>query len=471
MTPDRKPPDQAATDDGAPAAQGRQVSPPNHDPAERPGTAVDRGGRGGEQDMRGAADDGSAMPPDGTSGKRSVPDESAGPVRGADDAAAGSGAGRVKRLVGRLVALSDKDFGSAAHSEKATARIGVWLGVAFGICLVTGLLSHFVQRGPGWFYWPSAPVNLYRVTQGLHVLSGIAAVPLLFAKLWSVYPKLFGRPLVRNLPHAIERGSILLLSGAAFFELATGLFNSAQNYVWGFSFPPAHYAVAWIAIGSILVHVAVKLPVIRRALARVSDEPAPERGALSRRAFLRTTWLATGTAIVATAGTSVPFLRDVSPLSMRTARGPQGLPVNKTAHAARVRPVDDAWRLRIVGRERTIELSRGELEDMATATEELPISCVEGWSQSAVWQGVRVADLLELAGAEPGARVRVTSLDRGIYGRSTLPGSHSGDPKTLLALRLNGEPLALDHGYPCRLIAPNRPGVLQTKWVTRLEVL
>jgi DMSO/TMAO reductase YedYZ molybdopterin-dependent catalytic subunit len=410
------------------------------------------------------------MTPDGKRGTRSTPDERATAPAVADDEAAGD-AGRVKRLVGRLVSLSDKDFTSAAHSEKATARIGVWLGIAFGICFVTGLLSHFVQRGPGWFYWPSTPVNLYRVTQGLHVLSGIAAVPLLFAKLWSVYPKLFGRPLVRSLPHAIERGSILLLSGAAFFELATGLFNSAQNYVWGFSFPPAHYAVAWIAIGSILVHVAVKLPVIRRALPRASEEPATERGALSRRAFLRTTWLATGTAVVATAGTSVPFLRDVSPLSMRTARGPQGLPVNKTAHAARISRVDDTWRLRIAGPGGTIELSRGELEDMATATEELPISCVEGWSQSAVWQGVRVADLLEIAGAEPGARVRVVSLDKGIYGRSTLPGSHSGDPKTLLALRLNGEPLALDHGYPCRLIAPNRPGVLQTKWVTRLEVL
>jgi DMSO/TMAO reductase YedYZ molybdopterin-dependent catalytic subunit len=40
----------------------------------------------------------------------------------------------------------------------------------------------------------------------------------------------------------------------------------------------------------------------------------------------------------------------------------------------------------------------------------------------------------------------------------------------MLALELNGETLALDHGYPVRLIAPNRPGVLQTKWVSRIEV-
>jgi DMSO/TMAO reductase YedYZ molybdopterin-dependent catalytic subunit len=35
---------------------------------------------------------------------------------------------------------------------------------------------------------------------------------------------------------------------------------------------------------------------------------------------------------------------------------------------------------------------------------------------------------------------------------------------------VNGEPLSLDHGYPCRLIAPDRPGVMQTKWVSALVV-
>ena len=40
-----------------------------------------------------------------------------------------------------------------------------------------------------------------------------------------------------------------------------------------------------------------------------------------------------------------------------------------------------------------------------------------------------------------------------------------------LALRVNGETLHIDHGYPCRLIAPNRPGVMQTKWASHLEVM
>jgi DMSO/TMAO reductase YedYZ molybdopterin-dependent catalytic subunit len=48
---------------------------------------------------------------------------------------------------------------------------------------------------------------------------------------------------------------------------------------------------------------------------------------------------------------------------------------------------------------------------------------------------------------------------------------HARDRMTLIALRVNGEPLHADHGYPCRLIAPSRPGVLQTKWLSRIEVI
>src|SRR5437660_6500656 len=167
----------------------------------------------------------------------------------------------------------ESGFRGAAHDERVTARIGLWLAIAFGICFLTGLLSHAIQHPPAWFWWPSRPAALYQVTQGLHVISGVAAIPLLLAKLWTVYPKLFGRPVVRSVPHALERGSILVLSGAAFFELGTGLFNSVQNYVWGFYFPTAHYAVAWVAVGSILIHIAVKLPVIRRGLRRLDPEP------------------------------------------------------------------------------------------------------------------------------------------------------------------------------------------------------
>src|SRR5262249_46131571 len=105
-------------------------------------------------------------------------------------------------------------------------------------------------------------------------------------------------------------------------------------------------------------------------------------------------------------------------------------------------------------------------------TARLPITCVEGWSASGTWRGVRARDLLRAAGVDEAATVRVESLERdGRYRISELAPPHWRDPLTLFALELNGAPLALAHGYPCRLIAPNRPGVMQTKWISRLVVI
>jgi molybdopterin-dependent oxidoreductase-like protein protein len=278
----------------------------------------------------------------------------------------------------------------------------------------------------------------------------------------------------------LERASIAALVASAIFLLVTGLANSAQWYPWDFSFRATHYAIAWVAIGSLVVHVAVKLPVIRRALtsdveSTADDRPtATEPGVLSRRGLLRTTWAAAGVAALAVAGSAVPFLRQVSVFAVRSGEGPQGVPVNKSAAAAHITDemVGPAYRLEVVYGDRTVALTREDLRALAQRTESLPIACVEGWSAGGTWTGVRVRDLLDLVGAPAGSDVRVESLQqRGPFRATTLPGNFADDPLTLLATGLDGEPLALDHGYPCRLIAPDRPGVLQTKWVTRLEVL
>ncbi|WP_461030934.1 molybdopterin-dependent oxidoreductase, partial [Streptomyces sparsus] len=129
------------------------------------------------------------------------------------------------------------------------------------------------------------------------------------------------------------------------------------------------------------------------------------------------------------------------------------------------------WRLDVDG-PRPFSLTLAELGGLPQSRAELPITCVEGWSASALWEGVRLGELLERAGAPSGAAVRVVSLQQGGAFRTSVIGpGHARDPLTLLALRINGEVLNADHGYPARVISANRPGVLQTKWVTRLEVL
>jgi DMSO/TMAO reductase YedYZ molybdopterin-dependent catalytic subunit len=241
----------------------------------------------------------------------------------------------------------------------------------------------------------------------------------------------------------------------------------------GFFFTTAHYWTAWLAIGALLVHIAVQLPVIRRGLTR---EPLRDKASgLSRRGLLTAVAASAGVVTVATAGQTVPRLGAVSVLAPRRPDlGPQRLPVNTSARAAQVTKLaaDPGYRLRLTGPAGTRLLSRPELEAMPQHTASLPIACVEGWSADAVWTGVPVADLLALVGVPDGdAQVLVESLQQhSRYAMSVLAPPHARDPLTLLALRLNGEPLALDHGYPARLIAPNRPGVLQTKWVAALTV-
>lgn len=374
---------------------------------------------------------------------------------------------------------TEESFTSPLRDRRLSARVGTWLGVCFGICFVTGLISH-------WYYLtglplvpPTRPVWGYRLTQGLHVVTGTAAVPLLLVKLWSVYPKLFARVPFGNLRalvlHLLERASIAVLVASAIFQLATGLANSSQWYPWSFSFRATHYAVAWIAVGSLVVHVAVKLPIIREAWARPVPEPADATYAgPSRRTVLRAALLASAVAAASTAGGTVTWLRKVSVFAVRSGEGPQGVPINRSAQAAGVTTTarDPGFRLTLAHGAREVVLSREQLTGMTQRTHALPIACVEGWSAAATWTGVRLSELMALVGAPHDADLRVQSLQtRGAFGVTRIPSSFAYDDLTLLALELNGETLTLDHGYPCRLIAPDRPGVFQTKWVTRIEVV
>ncbi len=396
-------------------------------------------------------------------------------------------AGRGRRLPVQVP--TEEQLRTPGRSPAVAARVGLWLGICFGVAFLTGLYSHVLQDQPGWFAPPTRPVWLYRVTQGVHYLTGVACVPLLLVKLYAVYPKLFARPPRGDrralLLHGLERGSIGVLVASAVFQVATGLANASQWYPWSFSFRATHYAVAWVVTGALLVHIAVKLPVIRAALGRPVDAPddspvdapddtAPDQPAgLSRRGLLATTGTATGLAVLSVAGGSVPLLREVSVFANHHVPG-GGVPINKSARRAGVQAAATAaeYALVLADPSRELRLTRADLLALPQHTARLPIACVEGWSASGEWTGVRLRDLRDLLGQPTGTSVRAESLQsEGPFRGSDVPGNVVDDPLTLVALGLDGEPLSLDHGFPCRLIAPGRPGVLQTKWLGRLEVL
>ena len=380
-------------------------------------------------------------------------------------------------------------YRSALRDERLAAILGASLGILFSICFVTGLYSHVQQNPVSWLPIPPRPAGLYRFTQGLHVVSGIASMPVLVAKLWLVWPRFVAFPVAKRASQLVERIGLFPLVAGGIFMTFSGIANIAQWYPWRFSFTASHYWMAWVTMGSIVAHVGAKWAVSRRALTRPSRRPplaaadpvleisAEGSGeGLSRRGLLATVAAASGVLTLTTIGQTVPALRRLALLAPRDPTvGPQGFAVNRGAANAGV--VDLAkspdYRLEVSGRvTRPMSLSLDQLRALPTHEAVLPIACVEGWSFSAPWSGVRVRDLLAMAGAEPDRTILLESLEpEGAYRTSTLNPDQAADRDTLLATSLDGEPLALDHGFPCRLIAPNRPGVLQTKWVTKVVVV
>ena len=403
-------------------------------------------------------------------------------------------------------------FRSPLRGPWLTSLLGSLLLVAMILVAVTGLLSHAAYQPDLGFNaivpkgadapllnigWPTHPSWLYAVTQGTHVTLGILAVPLLLAKLWSVIPRLFAWPPVASAAQAVERLSLLLLVGGALFQFATGIVNAQVYYPFKFGFVTAHYYGAWVFMAALALHVLVKLPTIRRAyrergvlkplrasLEQTRPEPyepdglvseQPAEPTLSRRGLFGVVGAMTAGLFVVTAGQSIGGpLRGAALLAPRgrvRGSGPNDFEVNKTAATAKITPqmTGSGYRLKLQGR-RTVELSRAQLLALPQHTEHLPIACVEGWSTTQAWTGVRLRDLAALAGVPASTQLHVGSLQKaGALRQATLESRQVADERSLLALKVNGADLSPDHGYPARVIVPALPGVHCTKWVAILD--
>ncbi|WP_156296272.1 molybdopterin-dependent oxidoreductase [Mycobacterium paragordonae] len=398
-------------------------------------------------------------------------------------------------------------FTSPLRGPWLTSVFGLALLVALPIIILTGLLS-YIAYGPqlgqaipadvGWlrlplFAWPTRPSWLYRLTQGLHVGLGLVIIPVVLAKLWSVIPKLFAWPPARTLAQLIERVSLLLLVGGLLFEIVTGVLNIQYDYIFGFSFYDAHYFGAWVFITGFLMHIALKIPhmvtglrslswreVLRTNVTDTRAQPPDDTGlvaaepaapTVSRRGALALVGSGVLLLAVLTVGQTLGGPARSVALLVPRGRG-RDFPVNKTASVAGITPaaVGPGWRLTLRGGPADVVLDRAALARLPQRTARLPIACVEGWSTVQTWTGVPLAELAKLAGVPAPESAHVRSLQRGgAFGEAFLQANQVGDPDALLALRVDGADLPLDHGYPARIIVPALPGVHNTKWVTAID--
>ena len=131
------------------------------------------------------------------------------------------------------------------------------------------------------------------------------------------------------------------------------------------------------------------------------------------------------------------------------------------------------WRLRIDGLvRRPLALSLDQIRRMPHRTQITRHDCVEGWSAIGKWTGTPLSLVLDLAGLRDEARYIVFHcMDR--FGPN--PYYESIDlidafhPQTILAYRLNDQPLPIPNGAPLRLRVERQLGYKHAKYVERIE--
>jgi DMSO/TMAO reductase YedYZ molybdopterin-dependent catalytic subunit len=330
------------------------------------------------------------------------------------------------------------------------------------------------------------------VTEGTHVILGLVLVPVVLAKLWSVMPRLFAWPPWHSVAQFLERVSLVLVVGGSVFEMGTGILYI--EYANRTNFYSGHFYGAWAFVAGFVIHVGVKFGTmvrslrsrnlraeLRTGLEGTSPEPPdgrlvaaePAAPTISRRGVLA---LVGGTSFVVfllTAGESIGgAVRSLALFGTHyrsLGTGANDFPVNYTAVSRGIttKETGPSWRLVLVGAHR-VSLSRDELLAMPLTTADLPIACTEGWSTEQRWTGVPLTELARIAGGKTDGPAEIKALDGHTL---TLSGAQAGARESLLALKVNGADLSLDHGFPARVIVPSAPGTHNLKWMTEIVFL
>jgi DMSO/TMAO reductase YedYZ molybdopterin-dependent catalytic subunit len=134
------------------------------------------------------------------------------------------------------------------------------------------------------------------------------------------------------------------------------------------------------------------------------------------------------------------------------------------------------WTLEVKGKVRNrLALSFAELQKRFEIVEEYAVlTCVSNEVGGplvghSLWGGVRLGDVLDAAGAAPGAVDIVFGAADGYS--DSIPADLARDPSVILAMAQNRRPLTRDHGFPCRLRVPPIYGMKNVKWITSIEVV
>jgi len=323
-----------------------------------------------------------------------------------------------------------------------TRRYGaIKLGSKTNVALL-GLLAIAFLTGWLAFAFGTAPARLSLI---VHATGGVAILLLLPWKSM-IARRGLARPRGGRWA-SIGLGMLVLLSIAAGLGHSTGLVLS-----WGpFSSMEVHVGAALSAIPLAVWHVVARRVKVVRA-------------DLSRRTFMKGS-VALGAAAVSYAASEILVRAATLPGGARRFTGsyeagsfqPAVMPVSSWMFDAIPVHDPDAWTLRTPGREWSLR-ELATFDDRMIAT----LDCTGGFYSTQEWTGVRLDRLLPDIRESSIRVVSSTGYDRRF---------RAGDAGSLLlATRFGGTPLDAGHGFPARLVAPDRRGFWWVKWVVAIEV-
>jgi DMSO/TMAO reductase YedYZ molybdopterin-dependent catalytic subunit len=137
------------------------------------------------------------------------------------------------------------------------------------------------------------------------------------------------------------------------------------------------------------------------------------------------------------------------------------------------------WTLRVFGMvDKEVTLTFDQLVQLPLIERYVTIACVSNevggnLVGNAKWTGVRLTDVLTMAGVKPGAtQIVPRSVDDWTAGFPTAWINDPAHPRdAMIAVKMNDTPLPAEHGFPARLIVPGLYGyVSATKWLKELEL-
>jgi DMSO/TMAO reductase YedYZ molybdopterin-dependent catalytic subunit len=157
-------------------------------------------------------------------------------------------------------------------------------------------------------------------------------------------------------------------------------------------------------------------------------------------------------------------IRDYKGKHLDSIAGGRTEAINGTQHVNA-----STYRLGVTGLVKTpLSLTYAQVTSMPAYQQVTTLNCVEGWSDTYLWQGVRVKDLLARAGYAPTATVIIFRCADGYT--TSLSLDYVVGNNILLAYKMNGVTIPPERGFPFQVVAEDKFGYKWAKWVTDIQV-